>query len=102
MARPNLDTYLQHIYHDDSELLVVFLCADYERKEWTGLEWRAIRDVIKHKEDDAIMPIRLVDADVSGWFAIDGCRKVECRSPEDIAALIMQRLGINASGDATP
>ena len=43
--RPNLDTHLQALYHDQSRLVVVFLCADYERKEWPGLEWRAIRDL---------------------------------------------------------
>ncbi len=101
LARPNLDTYLQHIYQHDSELLVVFLCDDYERKKWTGLESRAIRNVIMEKKDDTIMPIRLDDADVSGWFSIDGCLKVNNRSPEDIAALIIQWLSINALGDTT-
>lgn len=38
LARPNLDTLLQRIYHDNSELIVVFLCAEYSSKEWTGLE----------------------------------------------------------------
>jgi hypothetical protein len=40
MARPNMDSYLQSIYHDQSELIVPFLCEDYERKEWCGLECR--------------------------------------------------------------
>ena len=26
-ARPNLDTYLLNLYHDESELIAVFLCA---------------------------------------------------------------------------
>src|SRR5262245_42318555 len=49
-ARPDLDTYLQRLYHDESELIAVFLCADYERKEWCGLEWRAVRDLIKRRQ----------------------------------------------------
>ncbi|MGF6975536.1 hypothetical protein QFZ94_003986 [Paraburkholderia sp. JPY465] len=40
LARPNLDTLLQRIYLSNSDLVVVFLCAEYERKEWCGLEWR--------------------------------------------------------------
>jgi hypothetical protein len=32
-ARLDLDTYLQRLYHDESELIAVFLCAEYERKE---------------------------------------------------------------------
>jgi hypothetical protein len=42
-ARPNLDVYLQNLYHEHAALNVVFLCEDYEKKEWCGLEWRAIR-----------------------------------------------------------
>lgn len=93
-ARPNLDTHLQSLYHDESELVVVFLCADYERKEWPGLEWRAIRDLIKKKQADSIMLIRLDNADVSGIFSIDGYISVEGRAPMDIASLIMERLRI--------
>jgi len=91
-ARANLDTHLQSLYHDDSELLVVFLCADYERKEWTGLEWRAIRDLIKRKQDTSIMFIRLDDANISGLFSIDGYISASGRQPTEIAALIMSRL----------
>lgn len=30
LARPNLDALLQRIYQKNSDLVVVFLCADYE------------------------------------------------------------------------
>lgn len=40
-ARPSLDTYLQHLYHDQSQLVVVFLCSDYERKN--GLALNGVR-----------------------------------------------------------
>jgi hypothetical protein len=91
-ARPNLDTHLQALYHNESELLVVFLCAEYERKEWTGLEWRAIRDLIKKKQDASIMFIRLDDADISGLFSIDGYISAQGREPAEIATLILSRL----------
>lgn len=91
-ARPNLDTHLQALYHDESELVVVFLSANYERKEWPGLEWRAIRDLIKKKQAPSIMLIRLDDANVSGVFSIDGYINAEGRTPADIAALIIDRL----------
>jgi hypothetical protein len=93
LARPDLDTYLQAIYHDQSELIVVFLCADYERKEWCGLEWRAIRDLLKKKQAAMIMPIRFDNTHIPGLFSIDGYVTVGERSPDAIAALIMQRLG---------
>src|SRR5688572_24644335 len=52
LARANLDTYLQAIYLDDSDLIVVFLCADYDKKEWCGLEVRVVRGFIKKKKHE--------------------------------------------------
>lgn len=37
-ARPNLDTYLQNLYKNESELIVVFICSAYNRKKWCGIE----------------------------------------------------------------
>lgn len=91
-ARPNLDTYLQSLYHDQSELIVVFLCRDYERKEWPGLEWRAIRDLIKKKEDESIMLIRLDDSAITWLYSIDGVLDATELDPEEIAAKIVVRL----------
>ena len=31
-----------------SELLVFFLCKEYQEKDWCGLEWRASRDLLKN------------------------------------------------------
>lgn len=50
LARPNLDLYLQSIYAEHSDLVVVFVCCDYDKKEWCGLEWRAVRDLIKERK----------------------------------------------------
>ena len=95
LARPNLDVYLQSIYRDEAELVVVFLCAQYEEKEWCGLEWRAIRDLIKQKQDKAIMLIRFDKTVIPGLFSIDGYVDAIDRSPEEIANLILQRLPLN-------
>jgi hypothetical protein len=89
-ARPNLDVYLQDLYHDEAELNVVFLCKEYETKEWCGLEWRAIRDLLKHRRQ-AIMFLRLDDTPVSGVFSIDGYIDISERSNDDTGALILQR-----------
>ena len=40
LARPNLDTLPQHIYADSSDLVVVFLSGDYEKKEWCAPQHR--------------------------------------------------------------
>lgn len=95
-ARPDLDTYLQRLYHDESELIAVFLCADYERKEWCGLEWRAIRDLIKKRQASTVMPLRFDNTEIPGLFSTDGYVWIDSRSPQEIADLILQRIGIGA------
>jgi len=95
LARPDLDTYLQEIYHDNSELIVVFLCAQYDKKEWCGLEWRAIRDLIKKRNASDVMPIRFDSTHIPGLFSIDGYVSVDDRRPKEIAARIIERYRFN-------
>jgi len=99
LSRPNLDTYLQGIYHDDTELVVVVLCKEYDEKEWCGLEFRAIRDLIKKRRDDEIMFVRVADGDVKGVFGIDGYVDAKNRQPSEIAQLICDRLAMVQSAN---
>jgi hypothetical protein len=93
LARPNLDLLLQQIYHRNSDLVVVFLCGEYEQKEWCGLEWRAVRDIIKQRQDDKIMLLRFDRAPISGLFGIDGFIDVSEWSSNETATAIIKRLG---------
>ena len=95
LARPNLDILLQRIYLSNSDLVVVFLCQDYELKQWCGLEWRAIRQIIKNKNDHAIMFLRFDAADVSGTLSIDGYVDLEEYSPIQVARMIVERVRLN-------
>ena len=92
-ARPDLDTYLQRLYHQESELIAVFLCAEYQEKEWCGLEWRAVRDLIKRRKSDAVMPLRFDDTEIPGLFSTDGYVWIGERSPREVADVILQRMG---------
>ena len=92
LARPNLDLYLQNIYKQDSELLVIVLCAEYEAKDWCGLEWRVVRELMKHREADRIMLLRLDDAPISGLLSIDGYLDIAGLSDEHVANLIVSRI----------
>lgn len=91
LARPNLDLLLQRIYHDNSQLIVVFICAEYESKEWCGLEWRAIRDLLKKGRNEDIMILRFDTDETSGLFSIDGYVDVSDRPPAEAAKMILQR-----------
>jgi hypothetical protein len=95
LARPNLDTLLQRIYLNNSDLVVVFLCSDYERKQWCGLEWRAIRNIIKNKNDHAVMFMRFDQANVDGTMSIDGYVDLNEYSPIQVARLVVDRVRLN-------
>lgn len=95
-ARLDLDVYLQSLYHEESDLLVVFLCADYERKDWCRLEWRAIRDLIKQRRPD-VMLVRFDQTLIPGILSIDGYINASGRSPDEISALIFERLETSKS-----
>ncbi len=92
-ARPNLDIYLQNLYKNESELIVVFICADYDKKEWCGIEWRAIRELLNSKEaDDRILFVKCGDGKVDGVFStVDGYIDSTQVSIKDIIADIMTR-----------
>ncbi len=92
-ARPNLDIHLQNLYKNESELIVVFICADYNRKKWCGIEWRAIRELLNSKEaDDRILFVKCGDGEVDGVFStVDGYIDSTQVSIEDIIKDIMIR-----------
>jgi len=92
LARPNIDVLLQKIYHDNSKLIVIFLSSEYMEKEWCGLEWRAIRDLIKSKKDDKIMFIKFDNKKIEGHFSIDGYIDATYHSKKAIAKFILERI----------
>src|SRR5262245_670446 len=92
LARPNLDTYLINIYREHSDLIVIFLCANYTQKEWCGLEWRVVRDVLKQRHDSEIMPFKFDEVSIEGLLSIDGYIDIDNRTTEDVAYLILQRI----------
>jgi hypothetical protein len=92
LARPSLDTFLQDIYRNRAKLIVVFLSADYQRKNWCGIEFRAIRDIIAERENNRIMFVRTDDGAVEGVFATDGYVDARRHSATALAKFIQERV----------
>jgi hypothetical protein len=93
LAGPNLDLKLNRIYSEDADLVVVFVCGDYQEKEWCGLEWRAVRSIMKSKSrpDDDIMFLRFDEKNLEGLLPIDGFMDISRRSPRKVADAILNR-----------
>ncbi|CAF1534250.1 unnamed protein product, partial [Didymodactylos carnosus] len=58
LSRPNLDLYLQSNDHHETKLTVIFLSKEHDCKEQCGLEFHAIENLIKTKQDDQIMLLK--------------------------------------------
>jgi hypothetical protein len=91
-ARPDLDTYMQHLYLNESDLIVLFLSTGYQLKDWCQLEWRAIRNIIKNRRGEAIMILRFDMAEIRGLFSGDGYLWIGDQTPDEIAEAILCRL----------
>jgi tetratricopeptide (TPR) repeat protein len=94
-ARRDLGIYLPELYHDQSDLVVVVICRDYDEKEWTGLEWTAIHDLLKRRKDEEVLLCRFERAGVKGLYSTAGFIDLDQKTPEQAATLILERLAVN-------
>lgn len=96
-SRSNLAFYLPDLYEKESDLLVAVLCSDYENKEWCGLEWGAIFGLIKQGNAGAVMLTRFERAEGKGLRGLAGYTDLDDLTPEQAAAVILERLAFNES-----
>jgi tetratricopeptide (TPR) repeat protein len=94
-GRARLGRYLPKLYHDEAELVVVVICKDYEKKEWPGLEWDAIFDLLKKREENEVMLCRFDQATIEGLYSDAGFVELDKKNPEQAATLILERLALN-------
>lgn len=94
-ARRDLGIYLPELYHNESDLVVVVACANYDGKEWCGLEWTAIHDLLKQRKDDDVMLSHFDRATITGLYGTAGWIELDHKTPGQAADLILQRLALN-------
>ena len=98
LARPSLDTFLQAVYRERSRMVVVFSGGDYQLKDWCGIEFRAVREIINAREHDRIMFVRMDDGEVEGIFGHDGYVDARLHNPAEVATFIEERVGLRIPG----
>jgi tetratricopeptide (TPR) repeat protein len=94
-SRARLGRYLPKLYHEESELVVVVICRDYPHKEWCGLEWDAIFDLLKQRREDEVLLSRFDHATVEGLYSDAGFIELDDKTHEQAAGLILERLALN-------
>ncbi len=94
-ARNDLAIYLPNLYNRDSDLVAVIVCPAYDVKEWTGLEWLAIHNLLQQRFREEVMLCRFARANVDGLFGGAGFVELDDKTPAQAATLILERLAIN-------
>lgn len=94
LARPSLDTLLQDIYGKRSKLVVVFLCEKYQDKDWCGIEFRAIKEIIMERHHNKVMFVKMDEGPVEGVFRTDGYIDGRLDSPKELASYIQERVSL--------
>ncbi|MBK6931091.1 MAG: TIR domain-containing protein [Saprospirales bacterium] len=91
LSQPSLNTLLEHIYKR-SKVVVAFLCAEYQSKEWCGMEMRGILEMIMERKEYKIMLIRMDDSKIDGIYKTDGYIDFWEYKTDAIANLIQERI----------
>ena len=94
-ARPRLNQYLPRLYNEESDLVVVIICRDYQNKEWCGLEWDAIFDLIQKWQEGTVMLANFDQTKLSSLYNGAGYVALDDKTPEEFAVRILERLAIN-------
>jgi len=100
LAQPSLDTLLQGVY-SRAKLDVVFLSTDYQKKDWCGIEFRAVKEIIFARQNTRVMFVRTDDGTVEGVFKTDGYVDARKFAPAKIAEFICQRLDVLRANNST-
>jgi hypothetical protein len=72
----------------------VFLSTNYQKKDWCGVEFRAVKDIIFARDNLRVMFVRTDDGAVDGVFKTDGYVDARRFSPSKIAVFICERLQV--------
>ena len=94
-ANADLAFDLPSLYKAESDLIVAVFCPDYDKKEWCGLEWRAIFSIIKEGGGKQILLSRYQHTDGKGLHGLAGFIELDHKTPEQFVKLILERLALN-------
>ncbi|MET3973180.1 TIR domain-containing protein [Bradyrhizobium sp. S3.9.1] len=94
-ARERLGPYLAKLYVEQSDLVVLVFCAEYDRTPWTGCEWSHILGVLTGADRGRVMLCRFDQTAPSGLSRVAGFVELDDKTPEQLAQLVRERLALN-------
>nr|MDT0660008.1 TIR domain-containing protein [Micromonospora sp. DSM 115978] len=98
----DLYTVLDDVYRHKSRYAVVFASENYSRKMWTSHERRSAQARALQEKESYLLPVRLDNSLVPGLRPTIGYIDGSIRGPEEVAKLIIAKIGLPASADTGP
>jgi hypothetical protein len=98
----DLYVYLDAVYQTRSKFVAIFVSHAYAAKPWTNHERQSAQARALKERSAYILPIRLDNADIPGLRPTIAHLDAQGMSGEQVAAMIMQKLGQSAEGLVIP
>lgn len=89
----DLYEHLDYVYQRAARFCVIFASDDYSRKMWTTHERKSAQARAIEANAEYILPARFDDTEIPGVRETVGHLSLADLSPEDLAALIVEKLG---------
>ena len=89
----DLTEYLQRIYRDDADFVVLFISKAYTKRPWTKMEVRyAHENAVRGTTSDYILPARFDQSTVPGLVTSTAYENLRSLTPDDFARLLFNKL----------
>ena len=88
----NLVDWFEEVYARRCRYVVMFVSADYARKEWPTHERRSAQTTALKSRQEYILPVRFDDTDIPGMPSTVGYLDAASNAPSRIAELLAAKL----------
>ncbi len=92
----NLLEQFYNVYKKQSRFCVMFISKEYERKAWTRFERRSALERAFGTEEIYILPVRFDKTELPGFHGTTKYIDADTKTPEELANIIIQKVGINS------
>jgi hypothetical protein len=89
----NLYVHLREVYRTGAQYTVLFISEHYARKLWTNHERESAQARAFEERQEYILPARFDDTEIPGILPTTGYIDLTRTNPEELAALIVHKLG---------
>jgi hypothetical protein len=88
----DLTEYLDYVYRKGSRVCLMFISAEYAKKEWTRMERRSALDRAVSEASEYILPVRFDDTELPGLRPSIGYLDVREIAPATLVDFVVRKL----------